>query len=196
MTIGITGGIGSGKSYVARWLTRQYQIPVYDCDREAKRLMTSDVLRPALIDLLGPDVYLPDGQLNKPLLADYVFRDAAHQAAINAIVHPEVKNDFRRWADARGGLVAIESAILVEAGFTDVVDVLIAVEAPLDLRLQRVAQRDGATPAQTSARIRRQLEDEARRAAADYVIINDGRDFGPQLRIFIDGLFAHLPQNV
>ena len=196
MTIGITGGIGSGKSYVARWLTRQYQIPVYDCDREAKRLMTSDVLRPALIDLLGSDVYLPDGQLNKPLLADYVFRDAAHQAAINAIVHPEVKNDFRRWADARGGLVAIESAILVEAGFTDVVDVLIAVEAPLDLRLQRVAQRDGATPAQTSARIGRQLEDEARRAAADYVIINDGRDFGPQLRIFIDGLFAHLPQNV
>ena len=196
MTIGITGGIGSGKSYVARWLTRQYQIPVYDCDREAKRLMTSDVLRPALIDLLGSDVYLPDGQLNKPLLADYVFRDAAHQAAINAIVHPEVKNDFRRWADARGGLVAIESAILVEAGFTDVVDVLIAVEAPLDLRLQRVAQRDGATPAQTNARIRRQLEDEARRAAADYVIINDGRDFGPQLRIFIDGLFAHLPQNV
>ena len=196
MTIGITGGIGSGKSYVARWLTRQYQIPVYDCDREAKRLMTSDVLRPALIDLLGPDVYLPDGQLNKPLLADYVFRDAAHQAAINAIVHPEVKNDFRRWADARGGLVAIESAILVEAGFTDVVDVLIAVEAPLDLRLQRVAQRDGATPAQTNARIRRQLEDEARRAAADYVIINDGRDFGPQLRIFIDGLFAQLPQNV
>lgn len=196
MTIGITGGIGSGKSYVARWLTRQYQIPVYDCDREAKRLMTSDVLRPALIDLLGQDAYLPDGQLNKPLLADYVFRDAAHQAAINAIVHPEVKNDFRRWADAREGLVAIESAILVEAGFLDVVDVLIAVEAPLDLRLQRVAQRDGATPAQTSARIRRQLEDEARRAAADYVIINDGRDFGPQLRIFIDGLFAHLPQNV
>lgn len=196
MTIGITGGIGSGKSYVARWLTRQYQIPVYDCDREAKRLMTSDVLRPALIDLLGQDAYLPDGQLNKPLLADYVFRDAAHQAAINAIVHPEVKNDFRRWADAHEGLVAIESAILVEAGFTDVVDVLIAVEAPLDLRLQRVAQRDGATPTQTSARIRRQLEDEARRAAADYVIINDGRDFGPQLRIFIDGLFAHLPQNV
>lgn len=196
MIIGITGGIGSGKSYVARWLTRQYDIPVYDCDREAKRLMTSNVLRPAIVDLLGTDAYLPDGRLNKALLADYVFRDAAHQAAVNAIVHPAVKDDFRRWASAHEGIVAIESAILVEAGFTDVVDVLIAVEAPLAVRLQRVTQRDGATPEQTAARMRRQLGDEARRAAADYVVVNDGRDLEPQLRIFIDSLFARLPQNV
>lgn len=196
MTIGITGGIGSGKSYVARWLRHNYDMPVYDCDREAKRLMTCEPVRQEIVRLLGEEAYLSDGRLNKPLLAQFVFGSAEHQAAINAIVHPAVKADFQRWAAAREGLVVIESAILVEAGFMDVVDVLIAVEAPRELRLRRVTERDAATPEQVEARMRRQLEDEARREAADFVITNDGRDFGPQLRIFIDALLAQSAQNV
>lgn len=186
MRIGLTGGIGAGKSYVAQQLTAQYGIPVYDCDREAKRLMvTSPVIRQQLTALLGTEVYLPDGQLNKRLIADYLFANEEHQRAVNAIVHPAVKADFRQWAteqeQAGAPAVGIESAILVEAGFTDLADKVIVVEAPLALRLQRVMKRDGATEEEVRARMARQISDEERRQAADFIIVNDGSDLSEQL---------------
>lgn len=186
MRIGLTGGIGAGKSYVAQQLTAQYGIPVYDCDREAKRLMvTSPVIRQQLTALLGAEAYLPDGQLNKRLIADYLFANEEHQRAVNAIVHPAVKADFRQWAteqeQAGAPAVGIESAILVEAGFTDLADKVIVVEAPLVLRLQRVMERDGATEEEVRARMARQISDEERRQAADFIIVNDGSDLSEQL---------------
>ena len=186
MRIGLTGGIGAGKSYVAQQLTAQYGIPVYDCDREAKRLMvTSPVTRQQLTALLGTEAYLPDGQLNKRLIADYLFANEEHQRAVNAIVHPAVKADFRQWAteqeQAGAPAVGIESAILVEAGFTDLADKVIVVEAPLALRLQRVMKRDGATEEEVRARMARQISDEERRQAADFIIVNDGSDLSEQL---------------
>ncbi len=186
MRIGLTGGIGAGKSYVAQQLTAQYGIPVYDCDREAKHLMvTSPVIRQQLTALLGTEVYLPDGQLNKRLIADYLFANEKHQRAVNAIVHPAVKADFRQWAteQEQAGVpaVGIESAILVEAGFTDLADKVIVVEAPLALRLQRVMKRDGATEEEVRARMARQISDEERRQAADFIIVNDGSDLSEQL---------------
>ena len=188
MTIGITGGIGSGKSYVSQWLASRFRIPVYDCDREAKRLMLKPAMRSALTQLVGAEAYQPDGQLNKPFLAAYLFASPDHAAAVNAIVHPAVKRDFLRWAQRHRGLVAVESAILVEAGFTEVVDKVIVVEAPLPLRLQRVMERDGATEQQVRARIARQITDDERRRCADLVIVNDGSDFAPQLTAFIEHL--------
>lgn len=190
MTIGITGGIGSGKSYVSRWLQHHYQIPVYDCDREAQRLMRGRALRRKITALVGDDAYQPDGQLDRARMAAFVFADASHTEAINAIVHPAVKADFRRWAARHEGIVAIESAILIEAGFCDIADKVIVVEAPLELRLQRVMERDGATEEQVRARIARQLSDDERRSAADLVIVNDGSDFSPQLSFFIDTLLG------
>ena len=186
MRIGLTGGIGAGKSYVAQQLTAQCGIPVYDCDREAKHLMvTSPVIRQQLTALLGTEVYLPDGQLNKRLIADYLFANEEHQRAVNAIVHPAVKADFRQWAaeqeQAGAPAVGIESAILVEAGFTDLADKVIVVEAPLALRLQRVMERDGATEEEVRARMARQISDEERRQAADFIIVNDGSDISEQL---------------
>ena len=187
MRIGLTGGIGAGKSYVSRLLTAECGIPVYDCDREAKRLMTaSPAIQQQLRALVGTEAYLPDGELNKPLMAAYLFTNEEHQKAVNAIVHPAVRADFKRWAteqeQAGAPAIAIESAILVEAGFTDLAEKIIVVEAPLSLRLQRVMQRDGATEQQVRARMARQLSDEERRQAADFIIENDGRDITGQLK--------------
>ena len=173
--VGITGGIGSGKSVVAR-LMALAGVPVYISDVESKRLMLSDSsIRSGLIGLLGPDVYV-GGALNKPLLASYVFGSPAQAARVNAIVHPCVKRDFRRWADrhASSPLVGIESAILIEAGFASEVDAVLMVYAPLEVRVARVMARDSATRAQVVQRIRSQMDDEAKCRQARVVVRNDG----------------------
>ena len=186
MRIGITGGIGSGKSYVARQLSDQFGIPVYDSDREARRLMVaSHDVREALVHLLGEDAYTPDGELCKPVVARYLFASAEHAAKVNAIVHPAVKADFLRWAQVCSCDVALESAILVEAGFQDVVDCLLVVTAPEELRLQRAMLRDGAGEEQVRRRMAQQAELQTLLQAADYIIVNDGRELQPQLVDFV-----------
>ena len=182
MKIGVTGGIGSGKSYVCRLLAQRWQLPVYDCDSAAKMLMVSSPhIRQQLQELVGDDVYDADGQLNKGVMSRYLFTDAAHVKAVNAIVHPAVKDDFELWASQQTGDVVMESAILVEAGFAKAVDCLVVVEAPLALRIQRAMARDGATEEQVRARVRHQMTAEQLRAYADIVIVNDGRDLLSQL---------------
>ena len=182
MRIGVTGGIGSGKSYVCRLLAQRWQLPVYDCDSAAKVLMVSSPhIRQQLQELVGDDVYDASGQLNKGVMSRYLFTDAAHVKAVNAIVHPVVKDDFEQWASRQTGDVVIESAILVEAGFAKAVDRLVVVEAPLALRIQRAMARDGASEEQVQARIRHQMTAEQLRAYADIVIVNDGRDLLSQL---------------
>ena len=182
MKIGVTGGIGSGKSYVCRLLAQRWQLPVYDCDSAAKMLMVSSPrIRQQLQELVGDDVYDAGGQLNKGVMSRYLFADAAHVKAVNAIVHPAVKDDFEQWASRQTGDVVMESAILVEAGFAKAVDCLVVVEAPLALRIQRAMARDGATEEQVRARVRHQMTAEQLRAYADIVIVNDGRDLLSQL---------------
>lgn len=182
MRIGVTGGIGSGKSYVCRLLAQRWQLPVYDCDSAAKMLMVSSPhIRQQLQELVGDDVYDAGGQLNKGVMSRYLFADAAHVKAVNAIVHPAVKDDFELWASQQTGDVVMESAILVEAGFAKAVDCLVVVEAPLALRIQRAMARDGATEEQVRARVRHQMTAEQLRAYADIVIVNDGRDLLSQL---------------
>ena len=182
MRIGVTGGIGSGKSYVCRLLAQRWQLPVYDCDSAAKMLMVSSPhIRQQLQELVGDDVYDAGGQLNKGVMSRYLFADAAHVKAVNAIVHPAVKDNFELWASQQTGDVVMESAILVEAGFAKAVDCLVVVEAPLALRLQRAMARDGATEEQVRARVRHQMTAEQLRAYADIVVVNDGRDLLSQL---------------
>lgn len=175
--IGITGGIGSGKSFVASVLEKQYGIPVYDTDSRAKALMLSDAtIRDGLIRLLGNEAYM-DGQLNKPVLAAYLFASDEHARQINSLVHPVVKQDFMRWADSQNALtpiVAVESAILFEAGMDKLVDVTVMVHAPLDVRIKRTMQRDNATQLQVEKRICAQMDDEQKCALATYIIENDG----------------------
>ena len=182
MRIGITGGIGSGKTYVCRLLEQQLGVPLYDCDREAKRLMhSSPELRRQLSALVGAEVYDADGHLDKAVMSRYLFADAAHAARVNAIVHPAVKDDFLAWAEQQATDVLMESAILVEAGMRDSIDCLVVVEAPLELRIERAMRRDAASRQQVEARIRQQMPAEELRNYADFIVVNDGRDLLPQL---------------
>ena len=175
ISIAITGGIGSGKSYISNIL-QEYGIPIYNTDDEAKRLMVSDEgIRRDLVALLGEDVYV-EGTLNKSLLASYLFADAENAARINGIVHPRVKLDFCRWLEQHMDkeIVGMECAILFEAGFDDAVDSVVMVYAPEALRVERAMKRDHATEAQIRSRIAAQLDDEEKCKRADYVIYTDG----------------------
>lgn len=173
--LGITGGIGSGKSYVAQMLQARWDVPVYDCDSEAKRLTAeSDDIRTALTQLVGDHLW-QQGQMQKPVLAAYLFASPEHAAQVNAIIHPAVRRDFLRWADAhsRSPVVAIESAILCESGFHTLVDSILLVDAPIEVRLQRAMLRDGASRQQVMARMARQDSAQARQLAR-FTVINDG----------------------
>lgn len=172
--IGITGGIGSGKSVVSR-LLEVMDIPVYVSDVETKQLMLTDgQIREGLTGLLGSEVY-QEGKLNKSLLASFVFASPENAALVNGIVHPRVKEDFRSWAQQHAACpcVGMESAILLEAGFRNEVDVVVMVYAPLDVRIRRAMQRDAASRMQIEQRIRCQMDDEEKRRQADFVIVND-----------------------
>ncbi|MCM1516409.1 MAG: dephospho-CoA kinase [Paraprevotella sp.] len=158
--LAITGGIGSGKSYVARQMSQLFGIPVYDSDSNAKRLNEeSPKIRQGLIDIVGDDVYDADGHLNRSRLASFLFAKEENARKVNSLVHPVVKDDFLCWAGRQAApVVAIETALLAESGIDLVVDKIIRVDAPLETRIQRAMLRDGATREQILARISRQTE--------------------------------------
>ena len=174
--IGITGGIGSGKSVVSKILSL-LDIPIYLSDDEAKRLTATDeTIRRELINLLGGELY-QDGVLNKQKLANYLFASPENAEKINAIIHPQVKQDFRQWCmrHSASQFVAMESAILFESGFASEVDVVVMVYAPQEVRIQRAMMRDTASRTQIEQRIQRQMDDEIKRSSAHYTLINDDK---------------------
>lgn len=173
--IGVTGGIGSGKSVVSR-LLRLMGVPVYDCDSEAKRLMCSkNAVRDALIAAVGSEVYCADGTLNRAFLSAYMFGYPERVAQVNGIVHPAVRADFDEWARCSGqAVVAVESAILFEAGMDADVDAVWLVCAPESLRLQRAMLRDGASEAAIKRRMQSQMNDEHIAQRASFIVRNDG----------------------
>lgn len=172
--LGITGGIGSGKSVVAECL-HIMGIPIYNCDNEAKRLNhTHPDIRKGLTQLLGEDIYTPEGLLNKEKLANYLFASPSHAAQVNAIIHPCVKEDFIQWKERQHTpWVAIESAILYESGFETLADKVATVYAPEETRILRAIRRDQSSPEAIRQRIARQTPDEEKCKMADYTIFND-----------------------
>ena len=176
ITIGITGGIGSGKSYVSAIIREKFGIPVYDCDKEAKRLTASDAeIRRKLIQLVGPEVFNGE-ELVRQHLADFLFGSEENARKVNAIIHPAVLRDFKQWArKQQQPIVAMESAILFESGFNKSVDRVLFVDAPEEVRLRRAMQRDSATEQQISARMKMQ-QPELHRQQADYVVHNSSDD--------------------
>jgi len=172
--LGITGGIGSGKSYVSRLLYRYFDIPVYDCDAEAKRLNNeSPLIREQLIRLVGPEVY-DEGGLVKPVLAEFLFANSDNARQVNAIIHPVVREDFAQWClRQEAEIVGLESAILYESGFYTSVDKVLFVDAPLEVRIQRAVCRDGVQREQIEARIAQQ-DSAAAMEYADFVVENNG----------------------
>lgn len=190
--VGITGGIGSGKTYVSQLLHERYGTPIYNCDNEAKRLtVESAEIRQRLIALLGTEVYLPNGQINKPLLAQYLFSNKQNAERVNAIIHPVVRQDFLQWKDKQASTLLLESAILMESHFDDLCDDIIIVSAPLELRIERACKRDNATTEAVTQRIAAQLSDEDRLAMARnttnvYLVNNDGSPLDQKLEEIIN----------
>lgn len=175
--VGITGGIGSGKSTVCT-LLREYGVAVYDSDAEAKRLMSeSEDIRQALIEAFGEECYNAEG-LNRQYLASRVFGQEEALQHLNAIVHPAVRDDFRTWAESQqGSYVVLESAILFEASFENEVDATLAVIAPLEERVRRTMERDGVEREQVLSRIAHQMSDDELHVRADRTLVNLRREY-------------------
>ena len=189
--IGITGGIGSGKTYVSH-LLQSLGVPVYDSDSRAKQLTVADAgIRQGLMALLGEQVYR-HGKLNKDLLASYLFASRENADRVNAVIHPVVFRDFDRWCEQAGTeLVGLESAILFESGVDRHTDYVCVVSAPRELRIQRTMYRDGRDRAAVEARIQAQMDEREREERADYVIVNDGIcPLLPQLEKMLQALKA------
>jgi dephospho-CoA kinase len=177
MKIGITGGIGSGKSVVCE-VFRLHDIPIFDADAEAKKLNdTSPVIREKLTQLFGNDLY-ENNLLNRRKLASLIFTCPENLQKANAIIHPEVAACFVKWADERQNhpFIIVESAILFEAGFNKLVDKVITVYANEKLRIERVMQRDSVDIAQAEARMNSQMQEDEKIRLSNFVIINDNRE--------------------
>ena len=174
--VGLTGGIGSGKSTLSR-LLRVMGIPVYIADTESKRLTeSSSVIREKLTVRFGTDLY-KGGKLDKALLASLIFENEANRDYVNSVIHPVVRMDFERWKaqHAQSPFLFIETAILFESGFAHLVDVSVTVAAPEDLRIRRIENRDGWSKTSIASRIRSQISEEERIRCSDYIIYNDDK---------------------
>lgn len=177
LKVGITGGIGSGKTTVCH-IFEQLGIPVYYADERAKALMVEDEELVSLVKkLFGAQAYLNDGTLNRKMIANIVFQDPAMLEKLNAIVHPAVFKDGENWQNSQKGVAYTmkESAILFEIGSQVFYDKTILIYAPKDVRLKRVMLRDNVSREAVEARMSKQMEDEQKMQLADYVIVNDGQ---------------------
>lgn len=177
MIIGLTGGIGSGKTTVAK-LFYKLGVPIYVSDIEAKKIMiTSDKVVVAIKKLLGNDAYNDDGELNRNHISDKVFKNKSLLNELNSIVHPAVAEDFLNWyAVQKTDYVIKESAILFESGSFENCDLIITVTAPLEERINRVVSRDNITRKQVLHRVMNQLSDEDKIDRSDFIIINKTLD--------------------
>jgi dephospho-CoA kinase len=194
--IALTGGIGCGKSLVSR-LLRMNHYAVYDCDREARRLMEHDAeLCARLVALFGPETYDADGRLNRPHLAARIFGDEAALRAMNAAVHPCVERDLLRWRGEQPARLAFfESAILFECGFDRLADEVWCVSAPRELRIERTIIRDHTTRAAVEARMESQWPQEEKDRRATRVLYNiPTRSIIAQVHEALDATLSALPE--
>lgn len=173
--IGITGGIGSGKSLVCR-IFNLLGVPVYDADSRAKSIMTTDgILVSQIRKEFGVLSFRADGSVNREYLAEHVFSDPEKLKLLNSLVHPRVGEDFNRWVKEQDSAYVLkEAALLFEAGSNTSLDKIIVVSAPEELRIKRVLERDKhRTKQQVKDIIRNQLKEEEKLKRADYIIVND-----------------------
>lgn len=172
MIVGITGGIGSGKTTIAEHF-KSLGVPVYNADDEAKALMLQDPIRSQLIGLFGDEVY-KDGQLNKDLIRSSIFTDDSLRNRVNEIVHPQVAQHFKSWYTAQNApYVLKEAAIIFEADLTKQYDAIITVVADKLERLKRVLSRPGVTQTDIEAIMEKQWPDEDKIKHSDFVIYNN-----------------------
>ncbi len=172
--IGLTGGIGSGKTTVAR-IFKLLDIPVYNSDEQARILTDSDPdIKTAILNQFGAEVFSPEGKLNRAALANIVFHNPDALQLLNAIIHPAVAHDFEKWCSQQNAAFIIkEAAIIFEHQLEKHLDGVIVVEAPDDLRIKRVMKRNYTTEVEVRARMQQQFPQENLVRMADWVIHND-----------------------
>ncbi|MBS1512256.1 MAG: dephospho-CoA kinase [Bacteroidetes bacterium] len=174
--VGITGGIGSGKSTVSK-LFSVLGIPVYSADEAAKNLMNEDaLLKQQVKDAFGKEIYT-DGLLNRKALAAIVFNDPAKLQQLNALVHPATIRHAEAWMQQQHTPYAIkEAAIMFESGAQEFLDYVIGVFAPTPLRIQRTMHRDNISREEVQARMNKQIDENIKMMLCDFVITNDERE--------------------
>lgn len=182
--VGITGGIGSGKTTVCK-IFESLGVPVYYADERAKKIMTSDkTLKEGIIHLLGEESYFKNGRLNRKFIGSKVFKNKSLLNKLNKLVHPAVLKDGENWFKKQKGVMALkEAALLIESGSYLSLDKLIVVTAPEKVRIQRVMERDKLSMEAVSQKMKNQLTDDEFLKYADFSIINDGKKLLiPQVR--------------
>ena len=189
-SIVVTGGIGSGKSYIADLIKKQ-GLPVFNCDDAAKYIMANDdEIKAKLKELIGEEIYTDGGNLNKQMMSDFIYLNEDNRKKINEIVHPAVREQYMRWLSVQyTSVVFMESAILFESGFSDLVDKVIHVFASDEVRLHRLIKRDGLTRMQAYERMQAQMSEAVKMKFADYCILNNGNmNVAKQLGHILDQL--------
>lgn len=172
--VGITGGIGSGKSIVCR-VFQQLGVVVYRSDEEAKKLYEESTVKKQVRKLFGKHIIDGSGNIDKKKLAAIVFRDPVLLKRLNEIIHPAVKEHFRQWlaSHKKEKYILKEAAILFESGTNKGLDYIITVSAPVELRIRRTMERDGVEEAVVLSRIKTQMSEDEKIKRADFVIVND-----------------------
>ena len=191
--VGVTGGIGSGKSLVCSFF-KLIGIPVYEADYEAKQLMnSSSVIKSQLMKTFGDDIYLPNSTVDRKKLAGIVFNSPSSLKKVNEIIHPEVRKHFNEWVDKQDSeYIVYEAAILFESGFYTMMDFLILVTSPVETRIQRVMARDGVSREDVLARINKQWDDADKIKRSNLVLTNDDTELIiPQLIELDNNLRRH-----
>ena len=176
LAIGITGGIGSGKSTVCK-IFKLLGVPVFEADLVAKALINSDAeIRNGLIQFFGKDIYSSDNKINRKMLANLIFNDDLLMEKVNRLVHPAVRNKYLIWVKQQNSIYVIhEAAILFESGFYKMTDYSILVSAPEDMRIERVTHRDNIDLEMVKSRMLKQWTDEEKRKLASVELVNDNK---------------------
>lgn len=174
--IGITGGIGSGKTVVCE-VFRILSVPVFQADFVAGKLINTDIaIKNELIHLYGNEIYNTDRKINRDMLAGIIFNNNAELEKVNAIVHPAVRNEYMVWLkNQKTDYIIHEAAILFESGFYKMMDYTILITAPEEMRIERVIKRNGISRENVISRIARQWPDSEKRKFATFELINDNK---------------------
>lgn len=182
LKIGITGGIGSGKTVVCR-IFKLLGIPVFEADLAAKNILDNDrEIKGKLAGLFGGEIFKPDGYVDRRKLAGIIFNDDLSLQKVNAIIHPAVREDFLKWFEAQDApYVLHEAAILFESGFYKMMDFNILISADKELRIRRVMERDLVSREKALHRMEKQWDDNRKAALADIVINNDNELLIPKV---------------
>jgi len=183
ITLGITGGIGSGKSTICK-IFKLLGAPVFEADVEAKKLMlTSEIIKSRLIDLFGEAIYTQNGTLDRKKLAGIIFSDKLQLEKVNKLVHPIVRSEFEQWKQKQTtSYVVHEAAIMFESGFYKMMDYTILVSAPKETRIKRVIKRDKVSAQQVEERMSKQWPDKQKRMLANMELVtNDTKLLIPQI---------------